>query len=106
MPKLIRLYCDSVLVGLVAAIVFLVGLVCLDVAGLRDAVLGDGGLAGHGRVVAGLIVVFAGGVFSSFTFAIRVVMLEVAEDRRIAHRKRHGWGRSPRDRRDRFPNGE
>ncbi len=99
MLKLIRLYADSVLLGLAAAIPFMVALVLLDVAGLRDAVLAGRGLAGQGLVAAGLVVIFAGGVFSSFCFALRVVALELAEDRRIAHRKRHGWGRSPRDRR-------
>lgn len=105
MPKLIRLYFDSVLLGLAAAIAFTVALVLMDFAGLRGTVLGDR-LARDGLVAAGLVVIFAGGVFSSLCFAVRVVQMELAEDRRIAHRKRHGWGRSPRDRRDRFPDGE
>jgi len=97
MTKLIRLYIDSILVGLALAVGFMALLVLLDVAQLRRLVLGSD----DGHVAALLIVVFFGGLFSSVQFAVRVVLLDVAHDREVAHRKRHGWGRSPRDRRDR-----
>lgn len=102
MPKLIRLYIDSVLVGLALAIGFMALLVLLNVAHLRQLILG----VEDGYLAAAMIVVFFGGLFSSVQFAVRVVMLDVEEDRRIAHRKRDGWGRSPGDRRDRFRDGE
>jgi len=96
MPRLIRLYIDSVLVGVALAIGFMSLLILLDVAQLRRLILGSD----DGHVAALMIIVFFGGLFSSVQFAVRVVMLEVADDRAVAHRKRHGWGRSPRDRRD------
>ena len=51
-PKLIRLYIDSVLVGVAAAIVFLVLLVVFDVGSLRRLVLGspDGLTGGSGAL--------------------------------------------------------
>lgn len=96
MPKLIRLYIDSILVGLALAIGFMALLVLLNVAHLQRLVLGSD----DGYIAALMIVVFFGGLFSSVQFAVRVVMLDVAHDREVAHRKRHGWGRSRRDRRD------
>lgn len=97
MPKLIRLYIDSVLVGVALAIGFMAMLVLLDVAQLRRLVLGSD----DGYVAALMIVVFFGGLFSSVQFAVRVVLLDVAHDRAVERRKRNGWGRSPRDGRDR-----
>lgn len=97
MPKLIRLYIDSVLVGLALAIGFMVALVLFDIANLQGLVLG----VEDGYLAAAMVVVFFGGLFSSVQFAVRVVLLDVEEDRAIARRKRNGWGRSPRDRRDR-----
>ena len=89
MPKLIRLYIDSVLVGLALAIGFMALLVLLDVAQLGRLVLGSD----DGIVAALMIVVFFGGLFSSVQFALRVVLLDVAHDRREDRRRRHGRGR-------------
>lgn len=95
MPKLIRLYIDSILVGFALAIGFMALLVVLNVAHLRHLILG----VPDGYMAALMVVIFFGGLFSSVQFAVRVVLLEVAEDRAVQHRKRNGWGRSPRDRR-------
>lgn len=94
MRKLIRVYFDSVLVGLALAIVFMVGLVLADIAGVGRLVLSSP----DGDRAMVLIVVFFAGLFSSIQFAIAVVRMELAEDRAIERRKREGWGRSPRDR--------
>ena len=93
MQKLIRIYLDSVLLGLVLAIVALCGLVLTDIGGVRDAVLS----APDGHAAMALIIVFCAGLFSSVLFAVTVVRMEVAADRAIERRKREGWGRSPRD---------
>lgn len=97
MVKIIRLYADSVLVGLAWGIGCTVLLVIVNIAGLRDLVL----VAPDGWQMAGLVALFAAGVISSVQFAVRIVQMELAEDRAVAWRKRNGWGRSPRDRKDR-----
>lgn len=97
MPKLIRLYIDSVLVGLAAAIVFMVLLVVLDVGSLRRLILGTP----DGWTAIVMIVTFFGGLFSSVQFGVAVMRLAVAEDRAIDHHRRHGSGQSARDLRDR-----
>lgn len=96
MLKIIRLYADSVLVGLAWGIGCMVLLVIVNIAGLRDLVVAPDGWRTAGRVA-----LFAAGVISSVQFALRIVQMELAEDRAVAWRKRNGWGRSPRDRRDR-----
>lgn len=57
MPKLIRLYIDSVLVGLALAIGFMALLVLLNVAQLRHLILG----VEDGYLAAALVVIFFGG---------------------------------------------
>lgn len=94
MQQIIRLYLDSLLLGLAVGIGVLAVLVTLDFAALRESVLA----AGNGAFVGASVVLFCAGVFSSVRFAVEVVLLELEEDRAIAWRKRHGWGRSPRDR--------
>lgn len=94
MPKLIRLYIDSVLVGLAMAIVFAVLLVLLDIGHLRRLVLGSA----DGYLAIGMVIAFFGGLFSSVQFAIAIMRQAVAEDRAIERRRQTGWGRSPRDR--------
>lgn len=69
MPKLVRLYVDSVLVGLLLAIAFVVMLVLLDVAQIGRLVL----TAEDGLLAAGIMVLFFGGLFASVQFALRVV---------------------------------
>ena len=82
MPKLIRLYIDSVLVGFVAAIAFLVLLVVFDVASLGRLVLDSP----DGMTAIAMIVTFFGGLFSSVQFAVAVMRLPATEDR-PAHRR-------------------
>lgn len=91
MPKLIRLYIDSVLVGLVAAIAFLVLLVVFDVASLGRLVLSSP----DGMTAVAMIVTFFGGLFSSVQFAVAVMRLPAA-DEQTADRRRDG--RPDRDR--------
>jgi len=94
MPKLIRLYLDSLLVGLALAIVLLCALAVTDIGGVGRRVLS----APDGPAAMTSILVFAAGLFSSILFAIAVVRHELAEDRAVERRRRTGWGRSPRDR--------
>lgn len=94
MRRIVRLYLDCVLVGLALGVVILAVLAVLSPQ-VQQAVLD----AERGWRHAGMIVVFAAGVASSVSFAVGMVRLELSQDRAIAWRKRHGWGRSPRDRR-------
>lgn len=94
MPQLIRLYVDSVLVGLALGILFMVGLVVLDVGRIGQLVLSSP----DGWTAVLMIVTFFGGLFSSVQFAFAVMRLERATDRAREDRRRHGWRHSPRDR--------
>lgn len=78
MPKLIRLYIDSVLVGFALAIGFVLLLVLLDIAQIGRLVL----TGRDGLLAAGMMTVFFGGLFASVQFALRIVTLD-----------RHGKGR-------------
>jgi formate hydrogenlyase subunit 3/multisubunit Na+/H+ antiporter MnhD subunit len=69
MPKLIRLYIDSVLVGFALAIGFVLLLVLLDIAQIGRLVL----MGRDGLLAAGMMTVFFGGLFASVQFALRVV---------------------------------
>ena len=72
MPKLIRLYIDSVLVGFALAVGFVLLLVLLDIAQIGRLVL----TGRDGLLAAGMMTVFFGGLFASVQFALRVVTLE------------------------------
>ena len=74
MPELIRLYIVSVAIGFAIAVLFVLGLLAMDTAGLRHLILETekGWLAGL------MMVIFNGVVFASVQFAIRVMGL--AED--------------------------
>ncbi|MCU0902715.1 MAG: hypothetical protein MUE83_02435 [Tabrizicola sp.] len=69
MPKLVRLYIESVAIGFAVAAVFTAGLMWLDVAGIGHLVLGSS----IGWVAAAMLVVFNGIVFSAVQFAVRVM---------------------------------
>lgn len=71
MPKLVRLYIDTALIGLALGIVFVCALVALDVANLGSLVL-SGGV--HWPVVA-LMVVSFGTLFGGVQFAIAIMRL-------------------------------
>lgn len=74
MPKLIRLYIVNVLIGFALALAFVVGLVWLDVGGLRHLILETP----SGLLAFVLLVVSNGIVFAGAQFAIAVMRL--AED--------------------------
>ena len=75
MPKLIRLYIQSIVIGFALAVVFLGGLMWMDVAGLQRLILGD-----MGWVAALMMVMFNGVVFSGVQFAISVMRLAEDDD--------------------------
>lgn len=74
MPKLVRLYLESVALGFAVAAAFTGGLMWLDVAGIGHLVLGSD----IGWVAAAMLVVFNGIVFSAVQFAFRI--MSMAED--------------------------
>ena len=74
MPKLIRLYINSIAIGFALSAVFLGLMLWQDVAGLRGLIFGSD----MGVVAALMVIVFNGIVFSGAQFAIAVMRL--AED--------------------------
>lgn len=74
MPKLVRLYIQSVAIGFAMAAGFTGLLVWQDVAGIGRLILGSG----QGWIAALMLVLFHGVIFASVQFAIRVMMM--AED--------------------------
>ena len=76
MPKLVRLYIVNVLIGFALALVFVVGLVWLDVANLRHLILDTS----SGPLAFVLLVLSNGVVFAGVQFGIAVMRL--AEDDR------------------------
>ncbi len=76
MPKLVRLYLESVAVGFAVSAAFTGGLMWLDVGGIGHLVLGSD----IGWIAAAMLVVFNGIVFSAVQFAVRVMgMADVGE---------------------------
>jgi len=71
MPKLVRLYIQSIAIGFALACGFVVALVVMDVAGLRGLILGSE----IGWVAAAMMVVFNGIVFSGAQFAFAVMRM-------------------------------
>jgi hypothetical protein len=76
MPKLVRLYIVNVLIGFALALVFVIGLVWLDVANLRHLILDTS----SGPLAFVLLVLSNGVVFAGVQFGIAVMRL--AEDDR------------------------
>ena len=76
MPKLVRLYIQSIAIGFALACGFVVALVVMDVAGLRGLILGSE----IGWVAAAMMIVFNGIVFSGAQFAYAVMRMAEAED--------------------------
>ena len=74
MPKLVRLYIESVAIGFALAVAFVVALLALDVAGLRDLMLGSE----IGWIAAAMMIVFNGIIFAGAQFAFAV--MRMAED--------------------------
>lgn len=75
MPRLVRLYMISILIGLVLALAFTGLLVALDIGGLRRLVLGSAA----GWLGALMLVVFNTIVFSGVQFGIAVMQLAAPE---------------------------
>ena len=76
MPKLVRLYIISVAIGFAISAVFVVGLVWLDVAGLRHLILGTD----KGWLAALMMFMFNGIVFAGVQFAIRIMGMAEYDD--------------------------
>ncbi len=76
MPKLVRLYIQSVALGFVVALIFTGGLLWLDVAGIGHLVMGSD----IGWIAAAMLVVFNGIVFSAVQFAFRIMGMAEDED--------------------------
>lgn len=83
MPKLIRLYIDSLLVGLAVAIVFMVLLVVLDVGSIGRLVLGSP----DGLTAIAMIVTFFGGLFSSVQLAVAMTGIPSADSQAASRRR-------------------
>lgn len=76
MPKLVRLYIQSVAFGFAIAAAFTGGLLWLDVAGIGHLVFGSE----IGWIAAVMLVVFNGIVFSAVQFAFRIMAMAEPED--------------------------
>ena len=76
MPKLVRLYIKSCVIGFALAVGFVVALVVMDVAGLQRLILS----ADMGWVAALMMVVFNGVVFSGIQFSIAVMLMAEGDD--------------------------
>lgn len=82
MPKLVRLYIQSVALGFLISSAFTAGLLWLDVAGLGHLVTASD----IGWIAVAMLVVFNGIVFSAVQFAFRVMgMAEAGEGPRGGH---------------------
>lgn len=76
MPKLIRLYIQSIAIGFALSTVFVAMLVWFDVGGLQSLVLGSG----MGWVAAAMLTVSNGIIFAGAQFGIRVMMMAEDDD--------------------------
>lgn len=76
MPKLVRLYIESVALGFGLAAAFTGGLLWLDVAGLGHLVMASS----IGWIAALMLVVFNGIVFAAVQFAVRVMGMAEADE--------------------------
>ncbi|MDZ4089348.1 MAG: hypothetical protein U1E69_21385 [Tabrizicola sp.] len=76
MPKLVRLYIESVALGFAVAAAFTGGLMWLDVAGIGHLVLGSD----IGWVAAAMLVVFNGIVFAAVQFAFRIMSMADSDE--------------------------
>lgn len=76
MPKLVRLYIKSCVIGFALAVGFVVALVVMDVAGLQRLILATD----MGWVAALMMVMFNGVVFSGMQFAIAIMLMAEDDD--------------------------
>lgn len=80
MPKLVRLYIQSVLIGFALSAVFAAVLIWLDVMGVGRLILASP----IGWIAALMLVVFNGIIFAGVQFGIRVMLM--AEDDSVPSR--------------------
>lgn len=73
MPKLVRLYIQSIAVGLALSVLFLGALIWLDIGGLGGLILGSS----TGLVAAAMLIVFNGVIFAGAQFAY--VIMRIAD---------------------------
>lgn len=71
MPKLVRLYIQSVALGFALSAAFTTGLLWLDVAGLGHLVMASN----IGWIAVVMLVVFNGIIFSAVQFAFRIMSM-------------------------------
>jgi hypothetical protein len=71
MPKLVRLYIQSVAIGFALSVAFVAALVVMDVAGLQGLILGSS----MGLVAAAMLVVFNGVIFAGAQFAYAIMQM-------------------------------
>lgn len=76
MPKLVRLYIESVALGFAISAAFTAGLMWLDVAGIGRLVMASD----IGWIAVAMLVVFNGIVFSAVQFAFRIMGMAEADD--------------------------
>lgn len=76
MPKLIRLYIQSIVVGFALSVAFVAALVVMDVAGLQGLILGSS----MGMVAAAMLVVFNGIIFAGAQFAYVIMRMADCDD--------------------------
>lgn len=76
MPKLVRLYIQSVALGFAVSAGFTAGLLWLDVAGIGHLILASD----IGWIAVAMLVVFNGIVFSAVQFAFRVMGMAESDD--------------------------
>ena len=76
MPKLVRLYVQSVALGFVISAGFTAGLIWVDVAGIGHLILGSD----IGWIAVAMLVVFNGIVFSAVQFAFRVMAMAEGDE--------------------------
>lgn len=71
MPKLVRLYVQSIVVGLALSVLFLGALIWLDIGGLGGLILGSD----TGLVAAAMLIVFNGIIFAGAQFAYVIMRM-------------------------------
>lgn len=76
MPKLVRLYIQSIAVGFALSVLFLGALIGLDIGGLGGLILGSS----TGLVAAAMLIVFNGIIFAGAQFAYAIMRMAAPED--------------------------
>ena len=85
MPKLIRLYIQSIAIGVSLAAGFVALMVWMNLAGLGDLILGSR----QGWVAAIMMTTFFGVLFSGVQFGIRIMMMAEPEEPPMGGLRQH-----------------